>query len=119
MSQTINHNRRSLLGTAAMTLAAAELPAVGFLNGQSTKKASLIKPSTNASFGPLKQIEAGLLNVGYAEAGPADGPAVILFHGWPYGIYSYVEVAPLLAARGVQGDCPLPARLRHDQLSLQ
>ncbi|MBT2225436.1 alpha/beta fold hydrolase [Nonomuraea sp. NEAU-A123] len=54
----------------------------------------------NASFGPLKQINAGVLNVGYAEAGPADGPAVVLLHGWPYDIHSYVDVAPLLAAKG-------------------
>jgi pimeloyl-ACP methyl ester carboxylesterase len=58
------------------------------------------KPGTNASFRPLKQIDAGLLNVGYAEDGPADGPPVILLQGWPYDIYSYVDVAPLLAAEG-------------------
>jgi pimeloyl-ACP methyl ester carboxylesterase len=56
--------------------------------------------STDASFGALKQIEAGLLNVGYAEAGPSGGQAVLLLHGWPYDIHTYVEVAPLLAARG-------------------
>ena len=55
---------------------------------------------TSTSFGPLKQIDAGLLSVGYAEAGPADGPAVILLHGWPYDIHSYADVAPLLAAQG-------------------
>jgi len=54
----------------------------------------------NTSFRSLKQIEAGLLNVGYAEDGPADGPPVILLHGWPYDIHSYVDVAPLLAAKG-------------------
>src|SRR5215471_2310371 len=54
----------------------------------------------NTSFGPLKQIEAGLLTVGYAEAGPANGPAVLLLHGWPYDIHSYVDVAPLLASSG-------------------
>jgi pimeloyl-ACP methyl ester carboxylesterase len=59
-----------------------------------------IKPSTHTSFASIKQIDAGLLNVGYAEDGPADGPAVILLHGWPYDIYSYVDVAPLLAAKG-------------------
>ena len=59
-----------------------------------------IKPGTNTSFGPLKQIDAGLLNVGYAEAGPADGPAVVLLHGWPYDIHSFVDVAPLLASAG-------------------
>ena len=58
------------------------------------------KAETSTSFGPLKQIDAGVLNVGYVDAGPADGPAVILFHGWPYDIYSYVDVAPLLAAQG-------------------
>jgi pimeloyl-ACP methyl ester carboxylesterase len=63
-----------------------------------------VTDTTNAeagtSFGPLKQIDAGVLSVGYAEAGPADGPAVVLLHGWPYDIHSYVEVAPLLAAEG-------------------
>ena len=54
----------------------------------------------DTSFGPLRQIDAGALNVGYAEVGPADGPAVILLHGWPYDIHSYVDVAPLLAAAG-------------------
>ncbi len=53
-----------------------------------------------ASFGPLKEVDAGLLRVGYAEAGPAGGPSVILLHGWPYDIHSYVDVAPLLAAEG-------------------
>ena len=55
---------------------------------------------TGGSFGPLKQIDAGLLNVGYVEVGPADGPAALLLHGWPYDIHSYADVAPLLAARG-------------------
>jgi pimeloyl-ACP methyl ester carboxylesterase len=56
--------------------------------------------TTNTSFAAPKQIDAGVLNVGYAEAGPSDGPAAILLHGWPYDIHSYVDVAPLLAARG-------------------
>ena len=55
---------------------------------------------TDASFGALKQVDAGLLSVGYAEAGPADSPAVILLHGWPYDIHSYVDVTPLLASAG-------------------
>jgi pimeloyl-ACP methyl ester carboxylesterase len=57
-------------------------------------------PATNPSFGPLKQVEAGVLEVGYIEAGPAGGPAVLLLHGWPYDIHSYAEVTPLLAAAG-------------------
>jgi pimeloyl-ACP methyl ester carboxylesterase len=54
----------------------------------------------SASFASLKQIDAGVLNVGYAEAGPVTGPAVLLLHGWPYDIHSYAEVTPLLASAG-------------------
>ena len=61
---------------------------------------------TNTTFSPLQQIDAGVLNVGYAESGPADGPAVILLHGWPYDIHSYVDVAPLLAAAGYRAITP-------------
>jgi pimeloyl-ACP methyl ester carboxylesterase len=53
-----------------------------------------------SSFGPIRKVDAGVLNVAYAEAGPSDGPAVILLHGWPYDIYSYADVAPLLASAG-------------------
>ena len=60
----------------------------------------MMRNETNTSFGSLKQIDAGALNVGYAEAGPTDGPAVLLLHGWPYDIHSFVDVAPLLAAQG-------------------
>jgi pimeloyl-ACP methyl ester carboxylesterase len=56
--------------------------------------------SADTEFGPPKQIDAGVLNVGYVESGPADGAAVMLLHGWPYDIHSYAEVAPILAARG-------------------
>jgi pimeloyl-ACP methyl ester carboxylesterase len=59
-----------------------------------------MKPGTHTSFAAMKQIDAGLLNIGYAEDGPANGPAVILLHGWPYDIYSFVDVAPLLASKG-------------------
>ena len=61
---------------------------------------------TNTTFSPLQQIDAGVLNVGYAESGPADRPAVILLHGWPYDIHSYVDVAPLLAAAGYRPITP-------------
>jgi pimeloyl-ACP methyl ester carboxylesterase len=64
------------------------------------KQLNHIKPGTNTSFRSLKQIDAGVLNVGYAEEGPADGPAVLLLHGWPYDIHTYVDVAPLLASAG-------------------
>ena len=60
----------------------------------------MTKPETNTSFGALKQINAGVLSVGYAEAGPSRGPAVILLHGWPYDIHSFADVTPVLASRG-------------------
>src|SRR6476660_1263595 len=66
----------------------------------STAKESMTKPETKTSFGALKQINAGVLSVGYAEDGPAGGPAVILLHGWPYDIHSFVDVAPPLAKAG-------------------
>jgi pimeloyl-ACP methyl ester carboxylesterase len=71
--------------------------------GATAQTASPIRPSAGRplpAFGPIKQVDAGVLNIGYAEIGPAAGPAVMLFHGWPYDIHSFVEVAPLLAARG-------------------
>jgi pimeloyl-ACP methyl ester carboxylesterase len=99
MSEDLNYRRRDFLGAAAATLAAAQF---GAASAQTRAKPELpaLKPGTNTSFAPLKQIDAGLLNVGYAEAGPADGPAVILLHGWPYDIYSFVDVTPLLAKAG-------------------
>jgi pimeloyl-ACP methyl ester carboxylesterase len=101
INKEINNNRRRFLGTAAMTMAAAQFGMIGSTNAQSPQTdLPKIKPGTNTSFAPLKQIDAGLLNVGYAEAGPANGPPVILLHGWPYDIYSFVDVAPLLAVGG-------------------
>lgn len=57
-------------------------------------------PGTKGSFETVKQIDAGSLNVGYAEAGPANGPVVLLLHGWPYDIHAFADVAPILAAKG-------------------
>ena len=103
MSEEINHRRR-LFGAAAMSLAATQLGVTGSAEAQSgnTNPAAVppTTPGTNTSFGPIKQINAGLLNIGYAEAGPANGPVVILLHGWPYDIYSFVDATPLLASAG-------------------
>jgi pimeloyl-ACP methyl ester carboxylesterase len=101
MPEDIDHHRRSLCGAATLTIAAAQLGMIGAADAQTSKaKLPAIKRGTHTSFASLKQIDAGLLNVGYAEAGPANGPAIILLHGWPYDIHSYVDVAPLLASAG-------------------
>jgi pimeloyl-ACP methyl ester carboxylesterase len=97
----INQDRRRFFGTAAMAVAATQLGTIGSAAAQRTEiKMPVIKPGTNKSFGPLKQIDAGVLNVGYVEAGPMNGPVVVLLHGWPYDIYSFVDVAPMLAEAG-------------------
>jgi pimeloyl-ACP methyl ester carboxylesterase len=101
-------DRRFFLSTAARTMAAGSLMMTGIANAESVSMSLAnernykgnMKRGTGNSYGPLKQIDAGLLNVGYAEDGPANGTAVILLHGWPYDIYSFVDVAPLLAAKG-------------------
>jgi pimeloyl-ACP methyl ester carboxylesterase len=102
--EAINHDRRRFFGAAAAALAASQLGMTASVRAQAAgaKPAALpaIIPGTHTSFGPLKRIDAGVLNVGYAEAGPADGPPVVLLHGWPYDIHTYVDVAPLLASAG-------------------
>jgi len=103
MSDTINQDRRRFLGVAASGIALAQLGFAGPAKAESFKGKGIVgdvQPGEHTSFGSLKQIDAGLLNVGYAEAGPADGPVVILLHGWPYDIYSYADVAPALASAG-------------------
>jgi pimeloyl-ACP methyl ester carboxylesterase len=91
MGKTID--RRGFLGTAAMGVVAAELSAIRLALAQT-------QSGTSTSFPAIKQIDAGELNVGYGEAGPADGTPVILLHGWPYDIHAYADAAALLAARG-------------------
>jgi pimeloyl-ACP methyl ester carboxylesterase len=104
VSEQIDRNRRRFFGAAAMTVAAAQLGLLPSADAQPSGAAPTGAPSngpgTNTSFRSLQQIDAGDLSVGYAEDGPASGPAVILLHGWPYDIYSFVDVAPLLASAG-------------------
>jgi pimeloyl-ACP methyl ester carboxylesterase len=101
--ETIDPRRRRFLGTAAMTIAALEL-AIGAPARAASSTTNPAKVpamgATQKSFNSLKQIDAGALSVGYAQAGPADGPAVLLLHGWPYDLHTYVDVVPLLAAKG-------------------
>jgi pimeloyl-ACP methyl ester carboxylesterase len=95
MSKEIKHNRRSFLGTAALSIVTAEMALIG------TAHASFDKPEASKfRFTPIKQIKAGLLDIGYYEAGPSDGPPVLLLHGFPYSIDSYVDVAPMLTGLG-------------------
>src|SRR5262245_28116055 len=94
MSEQISKYRRQFLCAAAMGVAAAPLLFHGSAQAQSATTPA------RPTFAALKQINAGVLNVGYAEDGPADAPPIILLHGWPYDIHSFIDVAPLLAKAG-------------------
>src|SRR5580698_1118386 len=91
-SKADSYPRGHFLGMVAGTLAVSQLATIGSAAAQAV--------AAHTSFGTLKQINAGLLSVGYAEAGPPDGPAVVLLHGWPYDIHSFVDVTPILAEAG-------------------
>ncbi|CAO3403360.1 alpha/beta fold hydrolase [Azospirillum palustre] len=97
----VDHGRRRFIGTATLAAAAAGL---GLGTGRAQAAPPAARPAADSpsptGFKSLKQIDAGPLNIGYAEDGPADGPVVLLLHGWPYDIHSYVEVAPILAGAG-------------------
>lgn len=97
----IDHDRRRFLGTAAAAAITAGFGLAGPGAAQSRNAAaSAVNSASQRSFASLKQIDAGLLNVGYAESGPDNGPVVILLHGWPYDIHSFVDVMPLLTSKG-------------------
>lgn len=106
MSSPPNLPRRSFLGTAAIGVAATQfvagMPAFAQSAGSSnpTGTANASRTSLPKRLEPLKSIDAGVLNVGYFETGPANGAPVLLLHGWPYDIHTYVDVAPLLGAAG-------------------
>jgi pimeloyl-ACP methyl ester carboxylesterase len=104
VAKDIDRDRRRFFGTAAVTIAAAQFGMIGSADAQLSKAESAqlpgVKPGTHTSYASLKQIDAGVLNVGYAETGPSGGRPVILLHGWPYDIHSFVDVAPLLASTG-------------------
>jgi len=96
LSDGIDVRRRHLIAAAAMGLAISEFGVNGLAHAASRVAGS----PTPGSFGPLKHVDAGVLNVSYAELGPAEGQPVVLLHGWPYDIHTYVDVAPILAAQG-------------------
>jgi hypothetical protein len=94
--------RRRFFSNAALAIAAAKLDLVGFeaALAPDNRRVGETKMNMNTSFASMKQIDAGLLSVGYAEAGPANGPVAIFLHGWPYDIHSFVDVAPMLTSKG-------------------
>jgi pimeloyl-ACP methyl ester carboxylesterase len=103
--RTFNKAAGLSTGAAAVSLTALQgIPSASAApretGGAPTPTVPTVTPGTHTSFAQRKQIKAGVLNVGYAEAGPAHGPVVICLHGWPYDIHSFVDVAPLLAAQG-------------------
>jgi len=102
MAEPFKVDRRRFFGAAAATLAASQIGVFGTARAQDGKPNVIptVAPGPNTAFASMKQIVAGQLNVGYAEAGPPNGTAVVLLHGWPYDIHSYVDVAPLLASAG-------------------
>src|SRR5262249_25902820 len=103
MPKTRHVTRRQFLSTATLSFAAADIGIAAARTQSrptaSTKGTSTKRPS-QTPFGPVRQIDAGLLNVGYVELGPSGGPAVLLLHGWPYDLHSYADVAPALASAG-------------------
>ncbi len=103
MRDRVDLDRRSFLGVAALGIVAAELGLADAAHAQAPKpvpQIPFIRPGGVKSFPPLRQVDAGPLSVGYAQAGPTDGPVVILLHGWPYDIYSFVDVTSLLGSAG-------------------
>lgn len=98
MSGETQYERGGFLRNIGIALATAQLATTGAASAALTLPTS--GRGSHTSFPSIKQINAGLLNVGYAEVGPKSGSPVILLHGWPYDIHSFVDVAPLLAAQG-------------------
>lgn len=118
MSHNIGCDRRRFLGAALAAFGVPELVMNRSDSAQSGSGSPAITTDgmarTSDSLGTLKQVAAGVLNVGYADASPADGRPVILLHGWPYDIHSFVDVVPLLASAGYPVIVPYLTRLRHD-----
>lgn len=101
MSSPVSAKRRRLLGTTLAGVSLLDLGLSNFARAESDPAAATGARAAGATtLGPIKQINAGSLSVGYAEAGPGNGPVVILLHGWPYDIHAFVDVAPQLAAAG-------------------
>lgn len=92
LPETLTDRRGFVQGAAVI--------AAALTGGGAPALATTLRTSSPSPFGPVRQVDGGVLNIGYVETGPAAGPAILLFHGWPYAIDAFAEVAPLLAARG-------------------
>jgi pimeloyl-ACP methyl ester carboxylesterase len=102
--ESINDERRRLFGVAATTIVAAQF--ASFPTRSGAEPAGNVATGAASPIGPVRQINAGPLSVGYVDIGPADGPTVILLHGWPYDIQSFAEAGPALAANGYRVIAP-------------
>ena len=102
MRTPFHQSRRHFLTLAGTAVAAAQLgfSAVAAERVKNAPSLPAIRLGAAATLGPIKQVTAAGISIGYAEAGPSDGPVVILLHGWPYDIHSFADVAPALAAAG-------------------
>ena len=101
MAQEIDNGRRQLVGAAILAATAAEFGMIGSASAASSSNMPApADKTTGATFPSVNQIDAGDLNIGYVDIGRRDGPPVVLLHGWPYDIHSFVDVAPLLVAKG-------------------
>lgn len=96
-SEPLDRNRRGFLCGSAL-LAVTVMGGVAQARKGSASRGAIMQ--TSSSFGPVRQVDAGVLSIGYVEMGPASGAPILLFHGWPYAIDAFAKVAPLLAARG-------------------
>src|SRR5688572_33228574 len=103
MVERTEWDRRRFLNTALSAAAVVGLPRA---SATYANQAHSLNPGDSVSLGPLKQGDAGLLNMGYADVGPSSGQPVVLLHGWPYDIHTFVDVAPLLASRGYRAIVP-------------
>ncbi|MFZ1990684.1 MAG: alpha/beta hydrolase [Alphaproteobacteria bacterium] len=102
MPDKVDPNRRRFFGNVAVGFAAAQFAAAGFNEARASdaSRATGAMTSSAAPFPSIKQINAGVLNIGYAEVGRSSGKPVVLLHGWPYDIHSFIDVAPILASKG-------------------
>src|SRR6476660_4699036 len=110
MSKESRYNRRRFLSNTVKLIAVSPFAVAGSadtdqsnINPMDMRKNITIAA---ASFDKIKQVDAGELNVGYADEGPANGPVVMLLHGWPYDIHCYADIVPLLTAKGYRTVVP-------------